>query len=90
MKFEYDDNKSKINKEKHGIDFIEAQNLWQDENALVVPANIVDEEIRYALISILKNKCYVAIFNIRDEAYRIISVRRCRKNEEKKYENNNS
>jgi len=27
MKFEYDDNKSKINKEKHGIDFVEAQNL---------------------------------------------------------------
>jgi len=65
MKFEYDDNKSKINKEKHGIDFVEAQNLWQNENALIVPANIVDDEIR-------------------NEIYRIISVRRCRKNEEKK------
>ena len=37
MKFEYDDNKSKINKKKHGIDFVEAQNLWQNKNALVVP-----------------------------------------------------
>jgi len=27
MKFEYDENKSQINKEKHGIDFIDAQNL---------------------------------------------------------------
>jgi uncharacterized DUF497 family protein len=51
MRFEYDEVKSRINKEKHGIDFVEAQNLWQDENALIVPANIVDEEIRYALIS---------------------------------------
>ena len=86
MKFEYDENKSKINKEKHGIDFLEAQNLWQDENALVVPANIVDEEVRYALISVFKNKCYLVIYTIRNEIYRIISVRRCRKKEEKSYD----
>jgi len=90
MKFEYDENKSQINKEKHGIDFVDAQNLWQDENALIVPANIIDEEARYALISIFKNKCYTAIFTIRDEMYRIISVRRCRKNEERNYEKDNS
>ena len=48
MKFEYDDNKSKINKEKHGINFVEAQNLWQNENALIIPANIVDDEICYS------------------------------------------
>ncbi|MBA1419742.1 MAG: BrnT family toxin [Epsilonproteobacteria bacterium] len=90
MKFEYDENKSQLNKEKHGIDFVEAQNLWQNENALIVPANIIDEEVRYALISQFKNKCYTAIFTLRNEIYRIISVRRCRKNEEKKYEKNNS
>ncbi len=76
--------------EKHGIDFIEAQKLWQDEEALVIPANIVDNEIRYALISKIFTKCFVAIFTIRKNTTRIISVRRCRKNEEKNYENNNS
>ncbi len=89
MKFEYDENKSDINKEKHGIDFVEAQNLWQDEKALVVPANIVGDEVRYALISVFKNKCYVAIYTMRGDVYRIISVRRFRKNEEKSYENYN-
>ncbi len=54
MKFEYDENKSQVNKEKHGIDFVDAQNLWQDENALIISAKIIDDEIRYALISILK------------------------------------
>ena len=83
MRFEYDEHKSRINKEKHGIDFVEAQKLWQNENALIVPANIVDDEIRYALISVFKSKCYVAIFTLRNESYRLISVRRCRKNEEK-------
>jgi len=86
----YDEDKSKSNKEKHGIDFVEAQNLWQNEEGLIVPAKIVGEEVRYALISIFKSKCYVAIFTLRDDVYRIISVRRCRKNEEKSYEDNNS
>ena len=90
MKFEYDEQKSQINKEKHGIDFVEAQKLWQDENALVIPANIVDHEIRYALISKILIKCFVVIFTLREDTYRIISVRRCRTNEEKNYEKNNS
>ena len=74
MKFEYDENKSKINKEKHGIDFVEVQNLQQDESALIVPANIVDEEIRFALISMFKNRCYVAIYALRNEIYRIVCI----------------
>ena len=86
MKFEYDENKSKINKQKHGIDFLEAQKLWQDDNALIVPANIVNDEARYALISKILVKCYVAIFTMRDDTYRIIIVRRCRKNEEQGYD----
>ena len=90
MQFEYDENKSISNKSKHGIDFEEAKSLWNDENALVVPANIIDDEIRYALISYLDSKCYVAVFIIRDNKYRIISVRRCRKNEKENYANNNS
>ena len=90
MEFEYDNNKSRINKEKHGIDFVEAQNLWKDDNALIVPANTTDEESRYALISRLKQKCFVAIFTMRENIFRIISVRRCRKNEENNYENSNS
>jgi len=90
MKFEYDENKSQINKGKHGIDFVEAQNLWKDENALIVLANIIDDEERYALISYFKDKCYTAIFTLRSDIYRIISVRRCRKNEERNYAKDNS
>ncbi len=85
MKFEYDKDKSIKNKQKHGIDFEDAKKLWKDKKALIVPANIVDNEVRYALISKFNEKCYVAIFTIRDKKYRIISVRRCRKNEEKDY-----
>jgi uncharacterized DUF497 family protein len=88
LNFEFDENKSCKNKEKHKIDFKEAQELWNNENALIIPANIIDNEVRYAIISKLNLKCYVGIFTIRENNYRIISVRRCRKNEEKNYENN--
>ena len=90
MKFEYDEDKSIKNKQKHGIDFEEAKSLWEDEKALIIPVNIVDNEPRHALISKFLKKCHVAIFTLRNEKYRIISVRRCRKNEEKRYEKNNS
>ena len=36
--FEFDPNKSASNLEKHGIDFITAQQLWQDDYRLAVPA----------------------------------------------------
>ena len=34
MNFEWDDEKSKSNKRKHGIDFETAKSLWLDEIAL--------------------------------------------------------
>ena len=52
---------------------------------IIIPAKEIDDEKRYALIAYI-DKCYVTIFTIRDEKYRIISVRRCRKNEEVLYE----
>jgi len=86
--FEFDNNKSHTNKEKHSISFDEAKLLWQDKNSLVVPAKTVENEDRFALIARLDGKCYVAIFTLRNTSYRIISVRRCRKNEEQSYDKN--
>ncbi|MEP2842862.1 BrnT family toxin [Roseibium sp.] len=43
MKFEYDPDKSAANREKHGIDFDEAQALWDDPYLIEAPANVTDE-----------------------------------------------
>ena len=88
MVFEFDSNKSNKNKEKHGIDFYEAQKIWNDENSIIIPAKNVEGEKRYALIGKMNNKYWICIFAIRNLAYRIISARRCRKNEEVIYEAN--
>ena len=88
MEFEFDEAKSRSNFSKHGIDFIEAQRLWLDDDALVVPANIIGGELRFALIGRIDGKCYTAIYTMRTEKVRLISVRRCRKQEERHYEEN--
>lgn len=82
--FEYDPNKSQANKEKHGIDFDEAQSLWLDEDRVYFPAQS-DTEDRNALIAKKEVKVWVAFYTMRGTAIRLISVRRARKNEEKTY-----
>jgi len=42
--FEFDERKSRINLLKHGIDFIEAQAIWRDENLAEIPARFDGEE----------------------------------------------
>gem|GEM_PF-531529 len=86
MKFEYDSNKSEANKEKHGIDFNEAQSLWNDENLLEAPLNFPDED-RFLCIGKIGEKYWSAIITYRLDIIRIISVRRSRYVEVKYYEN---
>lgn len=82
--FEYDPEKSKSNKDKHGIDFETAQQLWNDPERLIIRARVV-EELRFFLIAKLKEDIWSAIFTIRNERIRIISVRKSRKNEREIY-----
>lgn len=85
MKFEFDPEKSQVNKAKHGIDFVEAQVLWDDPDRLQVSARTQGEP-RLMLIGRIGNKHWSAIFTIRDETTRIISVRRSRTKEVEQYE----
>ena len=85
MDFEYDPEKSISNKIKHGIDFEEAQMLWNDNARLIIPAIFKDEK-RYALIGCIGKKHWTAIFTYRKNTFCIISVRSSRKEEIKLYE----
>lgn len=86
IEFEYDQAKSDSNLEKHGIDFTQAQKLWRDEQALIVPAR-TDVEPRYALIGQCLGKLWTCIFTQRSGRIRIISARRARDGEKEKYHN---
>lgn len=83
--FEYDDDKSRANLEKHGIDFHEAQQLWEDPDLLEFPAKS-DNEPRFPLIGRIAKKHWSAVVTYRNERVRLISVRRSRKKEVELYE----
>ncbi len=85
MEFEFDPNKSEINKDKHGIDFIEAKELWNDADLLEIPAKTSDET-RFLVIGKIDDKHWTGIITYRNNTIRIISVRRARNEEVEIYE----
>ena len=85
VEFEYDFEKSLANLEKHGIDFYNAQKLWDDPNLLEFPAKS-DQEPRFLLIGRIAAKYWSAVITYRDNKARLISVRRSRKKEVELYE----
>lgn len=83
--FEYDENKSQSNRAKHGIDFVEAQKLWNDPNLLEIPARTQDEP-RFLVVGKIENRHWSGVITYRDQNIRIISVRRSRTEEVALYE----
>lgn len=85
MKFEYDPEKSSANRDKHGIDFDEAQVLWDDPYQIEAPANITDEP-RFLAVGAVGARHWTAIYTYRSHRVRITSVRRARRQEIDYYE----
>jgi len=89
MKFSWDATKSASNKIKHGIDFDQAKEVFEDKNAIVDKGHTVDEEERSVTIGkTLKLFIIAVVFTLRDATIRIISARQARKNELNAYLSN--
>ncbi len=85
MEFEFDLRKSAANQVKHGIDFVQAQALWNDSNHLEVPAKTRDEP-RVLVVGRIEGRHWAGVITYRQDRIRIISVRRARKEEVELYE----
>lgn len=92
-RFQWDENKNKINLEKHGIDFQEAKLIFDDEKKVVGEDNRKDYgETRYIRVGQFssqtqnKNLTLVVVYTERDGEIRIISARKANKKEKKQYE----
>jgi len=87
VNFEFDPDKSASNQLKHGIDFIEAQELWL-VRAVVVRSDRTGE-VRYARIATLcDGNLWTAIYTHREAKIRISSVRKASRSDRKLYEEN--
>ncbi len=85
ISFEFDAAKSETNRTKHGIDFVEAQDLWRDPMLLEIPVR-TDDEPRYLMIGLIDRKHWSAVITYRGTNVRLISVRRARTEEVEIYE----
>ena len=85
MEFEFDSVKSRSNKGKHGIDFVEAQALWDDPDLIEIPARTSDEP-RFLVVARIGENYWSGVVTYRESRVRIISVRRSRKEEIVLYE----
>jgi uncharacterized DUF497 family protein len=83
--FEFDAAKSESNRAKHGIDFVEGQDLWNDPMLLEIAAKTEDEP-RYLVIGLIDEKHWSAVITYRGADIRLISVRRARTEEVALYE----
>jgi uncharacterized DUF497 family protein len=85
MEFEFDPEQNESNKQKHGLDFVEAQVLWNDPDRIEIPARTGDEP-RFLLIGKIRGEHWSAVATYRGDKTRIISVRRSRNEEIQIYE----
>ena len=85
MEFEFDEGKSQINLKKHGIDFVQAQALWEDLERVEIPARTEDDP-RFMVIGKIGAQYWSAVIIYRDDKTRIISARRSRDEEIHIYE----
>ncbi len=85
MEFGFDPDKSAANKEKHGLDFVQARGIWADEDRALVPLIFSDEDW-FMMIGEIGDKLWSAVFTWSGLRIRIISVCRARDDERQNYE----
>jgi len=77
MEFEWDEDKAKLNEQKHGVTFREAELAFEDENAVEIYDELnSDEEIRFQIIALSPARLLFVAFTLRDEKIRLISARK--------------
>jgi uncharacterized DUF497 family protein len=91
MIFEWDENKNRINKAKHGVDFETAATVF-DDPLLVSKVERVDySEERWQTIGMAEGLMLLLVAHLdtckNETIIRIISARKANKHERKRYEN---
>ncbi len=83
MKLEWDENKRRSNLEKHGLDFLDARLVLQDNHLLKQTS--YSSEQRWLAVGLLEEIEVTIIYTKRQDKIRIISMRRARREERRAY-----
>jgi uncharacterized DUF497 family protein len=82
--FEWDEDKRHNTLRKHGIDFIDAAEIFAGEHLCVSARSEIEQ--RQIAVGYLNGIPIAVVFTIRDDAIRIITARRARRNEREAYD----
>lgn len=89
LRFEWDDEKEKINIRKHGISFHEARTVFYDEQAIqFFDPDHSEEEDRFILLGLsfkLRTLVVCHCFRASDTVVRLLSARKADRDEEREY-----
>jgi uncharacterized DUF497 family protein len=83
--FEWDENKRRSNVFKHGIDFVDAKDVFYDPAAYTVLSPRAASERRYITVGLMRGVLVAVISTYRGGAIRILSARSARRNERQGY-----
>ena len=81
--YEWSEEKRSAALKKHGIDFVDAVEVFANDHLLVEARSEVEQ--RKCAIGMVNGRLATVIFTRRDDAIRIITARRARKNEREAY-----
>jgi len=87
MLYEWDEDKRQSNIDKHGIDFIDAKDIWNDFVLELPSAQQSHAEDRLLVIGQVEGITITVIYTWRGDNRRIISARKARSYEKEDYTN---
>lgn len=85
MEFEWDENKRLFNIRKHGIDFADAEAVFEGDTVTVEDNRFDYGEVRFITLGLLEGDVVVVVHTERKNKIRIISIRKATKNERTNY-----
>ena len=85
--FEWDEEKNRINRAKHGWDFARAARVFRDPFGVVEEdRTLAYDEVRFRMTGIVDGQTITVIYTERADAIRLISARKATPHERKNYE----
>ena len=77
MLFEWDDNKRQINRDRHKLDLLDGERLF-DGRPVITRSSPRGDELRFVSVGLIGTKFYAVVWTEREGATRLISFRRAR------------
>jgi uncharacterized DUF497 family protein len=85
MRFEWDENKRKANIEKHGLDFLESEKIFENSVFTITDDRYDYGEDRFFTLGVLSGRIVALSHPERNNAIRVISLRKANKYEQERY-----